>query len=142
LFPLVRVRPPPPLNPSPLTSHLSPLTSHPSRNQDIWLTQELFGANVLRVPDVLIREVVRGAPPLAGGARSASRGRRSGRSIRSVGRMTDTVYKPGDEVLTTIGRGTVIDVRATPSGKWVFGVEDAEGAVGYFTNEGLGPAEG
>ncbi|HET6301802.1 hypothetical protein [Microbacterium sp.] len=56
--------------------------------------------------------------------------------------MSDTVYKPGDHVLTTTGRGTVIDVRATPSGKWVFGVEDADGVVGYFTSQGLRAAEG
>jgi hypothetical protein len=33
--------------------------------------------------------------------------------------VTDTVFKPGDDVFTTGGGGTVIDVRATPVGKWV-----------------------
>lgn len=51
--------------------------------------------------------------------------------------MTDTVFKPGDDVLTTRARGTVIDVRATPAGKWVFGVEDADGEVTYFTSRAL-----
>jgi hypothetical protein len=37
-------------------------------------------------------------------------------TIRAV---TDTVFKPGDDVFTTGGGGTVIDVRATPVGKWV-----------------------
>jgi hypothetical protein len=53
--------------------------------------------------------------------------------------MTDTVFKPGDDVLTPGTRGTVIDVRATPSGKWVFGVEDDDGVVGYFTSRALRP---
>lgn len=51
--------------------------------------------------------------------------------------MTDTAFKPGDDVFTTQARGTVIDVRATPSGKWVFGVEDVNGEVSYFTNRAL-----
>ncbi|MFE5409540.1 hypothetical protein [Microbacterium sp. NPDC056569] len=56
--------------------------------------------------------------------------------------MTDAVFKPGDDVLTTNARGTVIDMRATPSGKWVFGVEDADGGVSYFTSRALRPANG
>lgn len=55
--------------------------------------------------------------------------------------MSEKVYKPGDDVHTPHGRGTVIDVRATPVGKWVFGVEDDEGQVGYFTGKGLRLAE-
>jgi hypothetical protein len=51
--------------------------------------------------------------------------------------MTDTAFKPGDDVFTTHVRGTIIDVRATPSGKWVFGVEDVNGEVSYFTNRAL-----
>lgn len=51
--------------------------------------------------------------------------------------MSDAFFKPGDDVSTPHGRGTVIDVQATPSGKWVFGVEDAEGAVSYFTSKAL-----
>lgn len=55
--------------------------------------------------------------------------------------MTDTFYKPGDEVLAPRSRGTVIDVSATPSGKWVFGVEDEDGVVGYFTSKALRRAD-
>ncbi|NYE18219.1 hypothetical protein [Microbacterium immunditiarum] len=55
--------------------------------------------------------------------------------------MSETSFKPGDDVRTPRSRGTVIDVRATPSGAWVFGIEDADGAVGYFTSRALRPAE-
>ena len=51
--------------------------------------------------------------------------------------MTHTAFKPGDDVFTTKARGIIIDMRATPSGKWVFGVEDANGEVTYFTAAGL-----
>ncbi|MET4639418.1 hypothetical protein [Mycetocola sp. 2940] len=51
--------------------------------------------------------------------------------------MTSMAFKPGDDVFTTNVRGTIVDVRATPSGKWVFGVEDANGAVSYFTSKAL-----
>lgn len=51
--------------------------------------------------------------------------------------MTDTSFKPGDDVFTPHARGTVIDVRATPSGKWVYGVEDDTGGVSYFTSRAL-----
>jgi hypothetical protein len=54
-----------------------------------------------------------------------------------LGRMTDNAFKPGDDVFTQGARGTVIDVRATPSGKWVFGVEDANGTVDYYTARAL-----
>ncbi len=59
----------------------------------------------------------------------------------SLQAMTDTAFKPGDHVLTPHARGTVIDVRPTPSGKWVFGVEDDDGEVKYFTPAGLRHAE-
>ncbi|WP_197280977.1 hypothetical protein [Microbacterium sp. No. 7] len=49
----------------------------------------------------------------------------------------DTTFKPGDDVFTPHARGTVIDVRATPSGLWVFGVENPEGEVTYFTSRAL-----
>lgn len=51
--------------------------------------------------------------------------------------MSETSFKPGDDVFTPRGRGTVIDVRATPSGKWIYGIEDANGEVGYFTGRAL-----
>lgn len=51
--------------------------------------------------------------------------------------MSETIFTPGADVVTPRARGTVIDVRATPSGKWVFGVEDAKGEVGYFTDRAL-----
>lgn len=51
--------------------------------------------------------------------------------------MTDTLFTPGADVLTPRGRGTIIDVRATPSGRFVIGVEDADGEVGYFTERAL-----
>lgn len=40
-------------------------------------------------------------------------------------------------MLTTRGRGAVVDVRATPSGKFVFGVEEENGEVSYFTEKAL-----
>ena len=51
--------------------------------------------------------------------------------------MSETIFTPGAEVLTPRGRGAVMDVRATPSGKFVFGVEDADGEVSYFTEKAL-----
>lgn len=54
-----------------------------------------------------------------------------------AGRMTDNAFKPGDDGFAQGARGTVIDVRATPSGKWVFGVEDANGTVDYYTARAL-----
>lgn len=56
--------------------------------------------------------------------------------------MDRTGFKPGDDVFTTDGRGTVIDVRATPSGKWIFGIEDTDGGVSYFTERALKHAQG
>jgi hypothetical protein len=55
----------------------------------------------------------------------------------TIGLMSDTFFKPGTDVLTPRGRGAVIDVRATPSGKFVFGVEDDDGEVNYFTEKAL-----
>lgn len=51
--------------------------------------------------------------------------------------MSESIFTPGAEVVTSRGRGTVVDVRATPSGKFLFGVEDAAGEVGYFTEKAL-----
>jgi len=51
--------------------------------------------------------------------------------------MSVTILTPGATVLTPRGTGTVIDVRATPSGKFVIGVEDATGEVSYFTERAL-----
>ncbi|WP_460708445.1 hypothetical protein [Myceligenerans halotolerans] len=56
--------------------------------------------------------------------------------------MSDTIFTPGADVITARGRGTVVDVRATPSGKFVFGVEDANGEVSYFTEKALRLAQG
>jgi hypothetical protein len=56
--------------------------------------------------------------------------------------MTDAAFKPGDHVQTTRGPGSVIDQRATPAGTWIFGVEDADGEVTYFTAKALRHAEG
>lgn len=55
--------------------------------------------------------------------------------------MSESVYSPGTDVVVGRERGTVIDVRATPSGKWVFGVENAAGEVRYFTDKALRLAE-
>lgn len=51
--------------------------------------------------------------------------------------MSDAIFTPGAQVSTPRGRGAVIDVRSTPSGKFVIGVEDADGAVDYFTEQAL-----
>lgn len=51
--------------------------------------------------------------------------------------MSTTTHTPGADVITPTGRGVVIDVRATPSGAWVVGVEDDEGRVRYFTEKAL-----
>ncbi len=51
--------------------------------------------------------------------------------------MSETIFTPGADVLTTRGRGTVIDVRATASGKFVIGVEDANGEVTHFTERAI-----
>lgn len=60
------------------------------------------------------------------------------RSPRSYsGRMTDTKFQLGDDVDAPRARGTIIAVRATPSGNWIFGVEDATGEVAYYTSQAL-----
>lgn len=51
--------------------------------------------------------------------------------------MSDTVMTPGAVVVTPRGSGTVVDVRATPSGVFVIGVEDDAGEVRYFTEKAL-----
>lgn len=51
--------------------------------------------------------------------------------------MTDSSFKAGDDVFTPRARGIVVDVRATPSGKWIFGVEDTNGTVEYYTARAL-----
>ncbi len=51
--------------------------------------------------------------------------------------MSESIFTPGAEVVTSRGRGTVVDMRATPSGNFVFGVEDADGEVVYFTERAL-----
>jgi hypothetical protein len=56
---------------------------------------------------------------------------------RIIWRMSDTIFTPGADVFTPRGRGAVVDVRATPSGKFVVGVEDVNGEVSYFTEKAL-----
>ena len=56
--------------------------------------------------------------------------------------MSETIFTPGAEVQTTRGRGAVVDVRATPSGIFVIGVEDSAGEVTYFTEKALRLAQG
>lgn len=51
--------------------------------------------------------------------------------------MTKEKFKVGDEVFTTKFRGLIIDICATPSGQFIFGVEDANGEVAYFTPKGI-----
>ncbi|WP_377644666.1 hypothetical protein [Oryzobacter terrae] len=49
--------------------------------------------------------------------------------------MSQTVLTPGADVTTPHGRGLVVDVRATPAGTFLVGVEDADGEVRYFTEK-------
>lgn len=51
--------------------------------------------------------------------------------------MTKEKFRVGEEVFTTRSRGVIIDVCATPSGQFIFGVEDADGEVTYFTPKGI-----
>ncbi|MDR5701935.1 hypothetical protein [Agromyces aerolatus] len=51
--------------------------------------------------------------------------------------MSESIFTPGAEVTTPRRRGEVVDVRATASGKFVFGVEDIDGEVRYFTERAL-----
>lgn len=55
--------------------------------------------------------------------------------------MTGTEFKPGDDVVTPRAVGTVIDVRPSPTGVWLYGVEDADGVVTYYTAKALRPVE-
>ncbi len=61
---------------------------------------------------------------------------------RIVEGMTDINPKLGDDVDAPGGRGSIIDVRATPSGKWIYGVENATGEVSYYTSRALRPTQG
>ncbi len=56
--------------------------------------------------------------------------------------MSETTLTPGADVVTPRGRGTVVDIRATPSGRFVVGVEDVDGEVRYFTEQVLRLARG
>jgi DNA polymerase II small subunit/DNA polymerase delta subunit B len=58
-----------------------------------------------------------------------------------MGRMSKSILTPGSSVVTPHGSGVVIDIRPTPSGKFVIGVEDATGEVTYFTEKALRLAE-
>lgn len=51
--------------------------------------------------------------------------------------MTKEKFKVGDEVFTTQSRGVIIDISATPSGQFIFGVENSDGEVTYFTPKGI-----
>jgi hypothetical protein len=51
--------------------------------------------------------------------------------------MSDAIFTPGTAVSTPRGGGVVVDVRATPAGRWVIGVEYPDGEVGYFTEKAL-----
>jgi hypothetical protein len=56
--------------------------------------------------------------------------------------MSKSIFTPGADVLTATGtRGTVVDIRATPSGKFVIGVEDAIGEVTYIAERAIQLAE-
>lgn len=54
--------------------------------------------------------------------------------------MTGSTFTLGDVVDTPAGQGTIIDLRATPSGRWVFGVESTGGTVNHFTEQALSHA--
>ncbi len=56
--------------------------------------------------------------------------------------MSESIFSAGTEVIVGRERGTVIDVRVTPAGKWVFGVENSAGEVRYFTEKALRLPEG
>lgn len=51
--------------------------------------------------------------------------------------MSESIFTPGTDVITPRGTGEVIDVRATPAGKFVVGVEDESGEVAYFTEKAV-----
>lgn len=51
--------------------------------------------------------------------------------------MSDTLFTPGADVFTTSGRGAVVDVRPSATGKFIFGVENEAGEVSYFTEKAL-----
>lgn len=83
--------------------------------------------------------------PIVDGMRktvSVAWGRRTGARRCMIWRMSETIFTPGADVFTPHGRGAVVDVRATPSGKFVVGVEDVDGEVRYFTEKALRAAQG
>jgi len=51
--------------------------------------------------------------------------------------MTTLLFNPGVIVITPDSSGIVIDVRTTPVGSWIYGVEDDAGRVSYFTSKAL-----
>ncbi|MBP1078188.1 DNA polymerase II small subunit/DNA polymerase delta subunit B [Microbacterium terrae] len=51
--------------------------------------------------------------------------------------MSESVFSAGAEVVTPRGRGSVVDARATHSGTFVIGVEDATGEVTYFVEKAV-----
>lgn len=64
--------------------------------------------------------------------------RRSAKARRVYGQhMAKETYRIGDRVQTLHASGVVIDIAATPSGQFIFGVEDADGEVRYFTPKAL-----
>lgn len=50
-----------------------------------------------------------------------------------------TKFNLGDCVIPSDGKypGTVIDITATASGKWIYAVENSDGRVTHFTENGL-----
>jgi len=50
--------------------------------------------------------------------------------------MSETIFVPGANVFTPRGSGSVVDVRATPSCKFVIGVEDVSGGEVRYFGEG------
>lgn len=51
--------------------------------------------------------------------------------------MAKDKFTIGDDVFTPRFRGLIIDICATPSGQFIFGVEDTSGEVAYFTPKGI-----
>ncbi|GAA2987308.1 hypothetical protein GCM10010460_24480 [Microbacterium terrae] len=58
-------------------------------------------------------------------------------AARILGTMSESVFSAGAEVVTPRGRGSVVDARATHSGTFVIGVEDATGEVTYFVEKAV-----
>jgi hypothetical protein len=68
---------------------------------------------------------------------SASRGMWTETDHLHTRGMSENIFTAGTDVITTRGRGKIVDARATHSGKFVFGVEDDGGEVTYFTEKGI-----